>query len=322
MTAASAKFNYKNYLHPRHWPTWLGIGLMRISVMLPYAALLFIGRRLGDFMRMFEPRRRQITTINLELCFPELDAASRDRLLRQTFHAVGISLMESALSWWASDARLKKLYRMEGEEHLHHALQQGKGVLLLGGHYTTLEISGRLLAFHSTAIQPIYKPAHNILYNDLMVASRTRLFDGLLLNTDFRAILRALKHNKVVWYAPDQDFGREQTVFAPFMGIPAATLTMTSRLAKSSGAAVLPLYSQRLPGTQGFLIRVLPPLQDFPGGDDAADAARVNAVIEQQVREAPEQYLWLHRRFKTRPPGASKLYPKRNRRRRRRNPQT
>jgi len=216
--------------------------------------------------------------------------------------------METAFSWWGSETRLQNLYHLEGEEHLQNALQQGKGALLLGGHYTTLEISGRFLAFHTNDLQPIYKPARNQLFNTLMVVSRSRLFDRLLANREFRTILRSLKDNKVVWYAPDQDFGREQSVFAPFMGVSTATLTMTSRLAKSSGAPVLPFYSQRLPGSEGYLIKLLPPLQNFPSGDDVADSTLINETIEQQVRNAPEQYLWLHRRFKTRPPGEENIY--------------
>lgn len=282
---------------------------MRLVAAMPYAVQLFIGRRLGDLTYLLAPQRRQVARINLELCFPELDAGARQRLLRLSFQSVGISLTESAFSWWGSEARLRRVYRLEGIEHLNDALRQGKGVLLLGGHYTTLEISGRFLAFHTKDLQPIYKPARNSLFNAVMVDSRSRLFDDLLLNRDMRTIIRNLRNNKVVWYAPDQDFGRAQTVFAPFMGISAASLTMTSRLAKASGAPVLPFYSQRLPGKQGYLIMLMPPLKDFPSGDDSTDSARINQAIEQQVRAAPEQYLWLHRRFKTRPPGEKEIYP-------------
>ena len=142
-----------------------------------------------------------------------------------------------------------------------------------------------------------------------MAQSRTRLFDDLLNNRDMRTIVRNLKRNKLIWYAPDQDFGRAQTVFAPFMGTQAASLTMTSRLAKLSGSAILPFYSERLPGSQGYVIRVAPELEGFPSGDDVEDATRINAAIEEQVRAAPEQYLWLHRRFKTRPEGEPPIYP-------------
>lgn len=301
-------FKASAFLHPRYWLTWIGVGLLRLIAAMPFAMQLFIGRRIGDLMCALLPGRRRTVRRNLELCFPELDAKRRDRLMRDCFRSVGISVMEAAFSWWGSEARLRKLYRMEGEEHLQAALQQGKGAILLGGHYTTLEISGRLLAFHTKDLQPIYKPARNALFNALMVASRNRLFDKLLSNREFRSILRSLQDNKIVWYAPDQDFRRGRYVFAPFMGIPATSLTMTSRLAKSSGAPVLPFYSQRLPGSEGYLIKVLPPLSDLPSGDDVADATQINQSIEQQVRNAPEQYLWLHRRFKTRPPGEKDIY--------------
>lgn len=310
MKPGPTEFKPARFLHPRYWLTWLSLGLMRLGVLLPYAWQLRIGSLLGRLLMRLAPRRRRIAETNIALCFPGLDAAAQQELLHRTFDSVGITFMESALSWWGSDKRLQALHRFEGGEHLQQALAQGKGVLLLGGHYTTLEISGRFMAFHSDAIQPIYKPARNRLFNAVMEDSRKQLFDQLLLNTDFRGILRSLKNNKIIWYAPDQDFGADQVVFAPFMGIPAVTLTMTARLAKLSGAPVLPFYSQRLPGTQGYLIKLMPALQDFPSGDDVADATQVNAAIEQQVRAAPEQYLWLHRRFKTRPPGEPDLYAK------------
>jgi KDO2-lipid IV(A) lauroyltransferase len=284
---------------------------MRLVAAMPYGMQLFVGRRLGDLMYLLSRRRRQVARINLELCFPELGADARHELLRRCFQSAGISLTESAFSWWGDEARLRRLYRIEGLEHLDEPLRRGKGVLLLGGHYTTLEISGRFLAFHTKDLQPIYKPARNALFNALMVARRSSIFDQLLLNRDMRTILRNLRNNKVVWYAPDQDFGRAQTVFAPFMGIEAASLTMTSRLASKSGAAVLPFYSQRLPGNEGYLVKLMPALENFPSGDDVADSTLINQAIERQVRRAPEQYLWLHRRFKTRPAGEKEIYPPR-----------
>lgn len=302
------KFNPLHFLHPRYWLIWLGLGLLRLIVLLPYNWQLRIGTLIGQAMKTFAPRRRRIAATNIALCFPDLDARAQKDLVRRNFAAVGIALIETAMSWWESDAQMQQLHRFEGEEHLQQALQQGKGVLLLGGHYTTLEISGRLMASHTHDLQPIYKPARNRLFNAMMEKARNRLFDKLLLNTDFRGIVRSLKHNKLVWYAPDQDFGADQIVFAPFMNIPAVTLTMTARLAKVSGAPVLPFYSQRLPGSQGYLIKLLPPLENFPSGDDVVDATQVNAAIERQVRAAPEQYLWLHRRFKTRPPGEPDFY--------------
>lgn len=296
------------FLAPRYWPTWVGLALLRLSLVLPYPVMLWLARGLGILLYHLVGSRRHIAEVNIRLCFPDLDDAARRRMVKESFIAAATSLFEGALSWWASDDRLKNLYRIEGLEHLEAARSQGRGVILLGGHYTTLEISGRFLAFHVAGLQPIYKPARNKLFEAVMASSRKRLFDDLLPSADMRTIVRNLKKGKVVWYAPDQDFGRERSVFAPFFGVPAATLISTSRLARLSGAPVVPFYSERLPGSKGFLLRLAPALGAFPSGDDLADAARVNQVIEQQARKVPEQYLWLHKRFKTRPEGEADVY--------------
>ncbi len=305
------RFHPGHFLAPRHWPTWLGLGLLRLCALLPYPLLLLLGDAVGLLMYALVAPRRRVAQTNIRLCFPELDAAAREKLVRATFRSAAISIFENALSWWGSDRRMRRLYRIEGLEHYEAARAQGKGIILLGGHYTTLEISGRFLAYHVAGLQPIYKRAHNPLYEALMSAMRKRLFDDLLLNTDMRTIVRNVKAGKVVWYAPDQDFGRERSVFAPFMGVATATLTTTARLARLTGAPVLPYYSERLPGLQGYLIRLLPPLENFPSGDDVADATLTNTVLERQVRAAPAQYLWIHRRFKTRPEGEPDLYRRR-----------
>ena len=155
MNTESTTFKASAFLHPRYWLTWIGVGLLRLIAATPFAMQLFIGRRIGDLMCALLPRRRRTVRRNLELCFPELEAHRRQRIMRDCFHSVGISVMEAAFSWWGSEARLHSLYRFEGEEHLQAALQQGKGAILLGGHYTTLEISGRFLAFHTKDLQPI-----------------------------------------------------------------------------------------------------------------------------------------------------------------------
>ena len=296
------------FLAPRYWPTWLGLGLLRLALLLPYPAMLSLGRGLGTLLYRLVGSRRHVASVNIHLCFPELDDTARQRLVKESFVAAATSLFEGVLSWWASDARLKRLYRIEGLEHLEAARSLGRGVILLGGHYTTLEISGRFLAYHVEGLQPIYKPARNKLFEAVMANSRKRLFDDLLPSADMRTIVRNLKKGKVVWYAPDQDFGRERSVFAPFFGVPTATLISTARLAKLSGAPVVPYYSERLPGNDGFLLRLAPALENFPSGDDLDDATRVNQVIEQQVRKVPAQYLWLHKRFKTRPEGEADVY--------------
>lgn len=308
MSGRTKPLPVRDYLSPRFWPTWLGLGLMRMSTFLPYGALLALGSGLGRLTYRLVPSRRHVARVNLGLCFPEWSETERERVVKESFSATAVSIFEAALAWWGSDDRLRRLHRIEGLENLTAAQERGKGVLLIGGHYTTLEISGRLLSFHCDRVQPIYKRAHNPLFNAVMVKSRLRHCDDLHINTDMRAIVRALKGGGVVWYAPDQDFGRERSVFAPFMGVPTATLTATSGLARLSGATVLPFYSQRLPGEEGFVIRIGEPMEPFPSGDEVDDATRVNAAIESQVRRAPEQYLWVHKRFKTRPQGEPDVY--------------
>ncbi len=297
-----------DFLAPRYWPTWLGLGVLRLLALLPWGWQLRLGRGIGRLMHRLAGSRRRIAETNVRLCFPELSEAERQRLVKRSFEATGISLFEAGLAWWGSDRTLRALYRIEGIEHLAQAREAGKGTILLGGHYTTLEISGRLLSFHSPDVQPIYKRAHNPLFDAVMGACRRRHCDDVLSNTDMRGILRALRKNKIVWIAPDQDFGRERAVFAPFMGVTTATLTSVARLARLSGAPVLPFYSERLPGTEGFVVRIEPPLQPFPSEDDVADASRINEAIAAQVRACPEQYLWIHKRFKTRPVGEPDPY--------------
>ncbi|HEY0633875.1 MAG TPA: LpxL/LpxP family Kdo(2)-lipid IV(A) lauroyl/palmitoleoyl acyltransferase [Gammaproteobacteria bacterium] len=304
----SSSFTASHFLAPRFWPTWIGLALLRLLSLLPYPVLLWLGRAIGGLIYHLAAKRRHVAEVNIIHCFPHLNPAEQQRLVRESFDSSAIALFEGGMSWWGSTQRLRQLQRIEGIEHLQQALALGKGAILLGGHYTTLEISGRLLAFHTDRIYPIYKPARNALFDAVMVSARQRLFDGLLDNSDMRAILRTLKQGNIIWYAPDQDFGMERSVFAPFFGVQTATLTTTARLAKLSGAPLLPFYSQRLPGTQGYLLRILPPLTDFPSGDDVRDATRVNQVIEAGVNFAPGQYLWVHRRFKSRPPGVPPLY--------------
>lgn len=304
----SSDFPVKDFLAPKYWPTWVGLGFLRLSCYLPYPWLLYLGTALGWLGFYLLPARRRITRTNVRLAFAELDEQQQTRIVKRSFYSATIAIFESALAWWGSDRKLKSRYQIEGLEHLQAARQMGKGVLLLGGHYTTLEISGRLLAYETPNIYPTYKRAHNRLFEVVMTQQRRRMNAGLIKSSDMRAILRCLKDNNIVWYAPDQDFGIQNSVFAPFMGVPTATLTITARMAKRAGAPVLPFNSERLPNNQGYLLRVGPPLENFPSGDDVADATAINRAIEQQVRRTPEQYLWGHRRFKTRPHGESLFY--------------
>jgi lipid A biosynthesis lauroyl/palmitoleoyl acyltransferase len=304
----SSDFQVKDFLAPKYWLTWLGLGLLRASSCLPYSWLIHLGTGLGWLGFYLMPGRRRITRTNVRLAFPELDEQTQRKIVKQSFYSATTAIFESALSWWGSDKKLKPLYQVEGLEHVQAALHVGNGVLLLGGHYTTVEISARLFAYCAPNTFPTYKRAHNRLFEAVMTQQRRQVSAGLIKSSDMRAILRCLKDNNIVWFAPDQDFGIQNSVFAPFMGIPTATLTITARLAKRSGAAVLPFYSERLANNKGYLLRIGTALDNFPCGDDVADATTINHAIEDQVRRTPEQYLWGHRRFKTRPHGAASFY--------------
>ena len=295
------------FINPLYWFTWLGIGLLYLTTFLPYGGMLRLGTALGWLSYLLMPERRRITRTNIRLAFPELDKKGTTRLIRQCFYSASIAVLESAWAWWASDDKIKPLCRVEGIEHLHAALALGKGALLLGGHYTTLEISGRLLAYHAQ-VYPTYKRAHNALFEAIMTRGRRKMQKGLVRSSDMRATLKLLRQKEIIWYAPDQDFGLERSVFAPFMGVQTATLNMSARLASRSGSPLVPFHSQRLADGQGYVIRFAPMLENFPSGDDVQDATAVNAAIEKFVRLAPEQYLWGHRRFKSRPRGEPQVY--------------
>ncbi len=299
----------QRFVAPRYWPTWLGLGMLRLLALLPFAWQVRIGAALGCLALRFSPHRCHVTRVNLDLCFPELDAGQRHTLLLKHFESLGIGMLETALSWWGAPGRLRPLTHIEGLEHLHAALAHGKGVILLSAHFTTLEIGGRLLAQHAP-FHVMYREHKNPLFEAVMKRARERHYDKAIERSDIRGMLRSLKDNHPVWYAPDQNYGREHSTFVPFFGIPASTITATSRLARMSGAAVVPFFQERLPGGAGYRLRLQPALENFPGDDLEQDTQRVNAVIEAEIRRVPEQYLWTHRRFKTRPPGEADVYAK------------
>lgn len=298
---------FRQFHAPRYWPVWLGLGAMRLICALPYRVQRPLGLGLGRVLGAFARGRRHIAATNLALCFPELDAGAREHLLRDHLAAVGMGMVETALCWWAPDADLRRLVDIDGLEHYDAALAEGRGVILLTGHFTTLELGAGLFALHRP-FHAMYRPHANGLYEAVMRWARERRSKmATITRDDLRGMLRALRQGRAVWYAPDQDYGAQGTVFAPFFGVPARTITATARLAKMSGARVVPYYPVRKPGG-GYHITVLPALEHFPGGDDLADATRINALVESWVRAAPEQYLWVHRRFKGRPPGAPSVY--------------
>lgn len=292
---------------PRYWPVHAGLALGWLVARLPFPAQMALGRLLGGIAYWLMPGRRRVARTNLGLCFPELDTAGRRSLLREHFRSLGIGVIETAMSWWTPARRLRHLARIEGLGHLHAALDAGRGVILLSAHFTTLEIGGRLLSLHAP-FHVLYRRHKNAAFEAVMQRARERHFDKAIPRDDMRGMLRSLKSNMPVWYAPDQNYGAEHSVFVSFFGIPAATITATARLARISGARVVPFFQERLPGSAGYRLRLYPALENFPTADEAADTQRVNDLIEAEIRRMPAQYLWAHRRFKTRPPGAPPVY--------------
>lgn len=288
-------------LSPRYWPTWLGLGLLWLSSkLLTYGQAVGIGSVLGRLIHRLADRRRHIAEVNLRLCFPALSEGELQQRLQVHFESIGIGLLMTGFAWWAQEAKLKPLIHLEGLEHLQTCLNHGKGAVLLGSHFTDLELFGRLqIMFIPVGV--MYRQHENPVVEWAYSRNRNRNFDPVIQRNDIRQLVRALRNNKIIWYAPDQSFIGRNSTLAPFYGIPAATNTGTSRLAKISGAPVLPFIAYRLPDTQGYQLIIKPPLKDFPTDDLIADAARINRMIEEEIAYAPEQYLWIHRRFKKRP---------------------
>ncbi|MDE2245039.1 MAG: LpxL/LpxP family Kdo(2)-lipid IV(A) lauroyl/palmitoleoyl acyltransferase [Xanthomonadaceae bacterium] len=297
----------RRLLAPRHWPAWIGVAAIRAVAALPYPMLLTLGGALGHLAAPLLPARRRVAARNLALCFPELDAGARARLLAANLRDLGCMLAEFALGWMGSDAALARVpLTIDGLEHLAAARAAGHGVLLVGGHFSHLELCARLVS-QRIRIAGMYRVMDNPVFEHVVLQARLHYADAMFTREQLRATVKYLRGGGTVWYAPDQDMRGKDHVFVPFFGVPAATIPATHHLARLSGAAVLPFAHRRLPGG-GYAIRIEAPLADFPGVDAIADTARVNAAIERMVRAAPEQYLWVHKRFKTRPPGAAPIY--------------
>jgi KDO2-lipid IV(A) lauroyltransferase len=297
----------RSLLAPRHWPAWLGAAAVWLIAHLPQAWLPWLGRRLGALVARVPSARRRIAATNIALCFPGLDATPRAALVDANLRDIGMMMVEFALGWLGSDRRIAALpTTIEGLEHLEAARARGKGVLLVGGHFSHLELCARLVS-QRIRIAGMYRRMDSTVFEWVVLRARLRYAAAMFDKDDIRGTVKYLRAGGTLWYAPDQDMRSKDTVFAPFFGIPAATITATHHLARMSGALVIPFFHQRLDGG-GYALRLGAPLQDFPGTDILADTTRINACIEAMVRAAPAQYLWVHKRFKTRPAGEPNPY--------------
>jgi Kdo2-lipid IVA lauroyltransferase/acyltransferase len=298
----------RSLLAPRQWAAWIGVGVIWLIARLPYSALLWLGRRLGALVLRIPSARRHVAEINIALCFPELDAAAQKALVDANLREIGLMLMEFALGWMGSDRHIARIpIVIEGLQHLEKSLAQGQGVLLVGGHFSHLELCARLVS-QRIRISGMYRKMDSAVFEWAVLRARLNYATTMFEKDDLRGTVKYLRSGGTLWYAPDQDMRSKDNVFVPFFGVPAATITATHHLARMSDAVVIPFFHRRLPAGEGYALRLGAPLENFPSADVLADTARVNACIEQMVREAPEQYLWVHKRFKSRPPGQPPVY--------------
>jgi KDO2-lipid IV(A) lauroyltransferase len=291
----------------KQWPKWFLVGCLWIVARLPMGAVFAVGRVIGFLGYHLAKSRRHITEVNIAKCFPELSAQQQKALVRENFVHTGIGAVEIALPWLNPTRDLADRFKIEGVEHLNAAHELGNGIVLVGAHYTTIDITSQPLGAFGF-VDVMYRQNKNPVWESLQFNGRKAFFDGVVERSDMRQILKRLKQGRTMWYAADQDYGIKHSVFAPFFGIDTATITVTSRLASKNKSAVLMLHQFRDLKRKTWTLKFTPMLENFPSGDDLADATRLNAMLEVEVKLVPAQYLWMHRRFKTRPTGEASFY--------------
>ena len=292
----------------RVWPTWLLVGFAWLVARLPLTAMAVLAESLGKLAFRLASERREITRTNLARCFPDMSEQQRETLARESFVHTAMGLMESMTVWLNPGRDFASRTTINNGDRLEAARAQGKGVILLGGHFSALDVMGPGLA--PLDLDVIYRENKNPVWEWLQVRGRQRFFGAVIERSDARAILRRLKQGRVIWYAADQDYGRKRSVFAPFFGISTASITATAKLAALTGAPVLLGSNFRDLKTLTWNAWADEPLPGFPSGDDVQDATAINQAIEGAILRHPEQYLWMHRRFKTRPEGEPPFYRK------------
>jgi KDO2-lipid IV(A) lauroyltransferase len=274
---------------------------------LPFRVIVAIGNGLGVLLYIFAADRRRIGSINLKLCFPEMGEAERKQLLLAHFKMFTRALVERCILWWASAARINSLIRVEGVEHFEAI--KNKPAILLTPHFVGMDAGGQWVTQHTNTVC-MYSNQKSMYLTKLMLEKRARFGEQHLYSRQqgLRAILKGMRNNMPFVYPPDQDQGVKDGAFIPFFGVPAATMTSVPRIAQMTGAKVVPSITRVLPGGEGYVLTFYPAWENFPSGDNIIDTRRVNAFIEDRAREMPEQYFWLHKRFKTRPAGEAKFY--------------
>mgnify|MGYP000029345859 FL=1 len=294
-----------NFIHPKYFLTWILILLMRVGVFVPFRLQVFFGKIIGKLIYPVMTELRKTAYSNISNCFPDKKQPQVTLLVKQHFEAIGISLFETANAYYASDKKIKKMLIINNEQHFTEALKKEGGIILLCSHFMPLMLGSRALSIKHT-IANIYRPQNNKLFDQVMVKSYVKNGAVMIKSTDTRSIIKAINNSLPIWYAPDQDLGKNNSIFAPLFGIQTATALATSRLAKNNNTRVIPYSFIRT--KHGYEMSFDKPLKNYPSGDVIKDASKTNQILEKQILKNPEQYLWIHRRFKTRPEGEENFY--------------
>ena len=295
----------QNFYHPKFIPTWFLIGFMKLGTKLPFAAQVFIGTGIGRLLYPLLSRFRKIAFINIARCFPDKSSIEVESLVKQNFEAIGISLFETANAYFGKSEKIQKLITIHNEHHLTDALNKKQGVIILAAHFMPLMLGSRaLLLKHKVA--NIYRPQNNALFDEAMRKGFVNNGATMIKTKDTRTMMKTIKSGLPIWYAPDQDLGEKNSVFAPFFNIQTATIAATARLAKTPNTVVIPYFFIRT--DKGYTMSFDAPLTDYPSSDAVDNATRTNQILHDQILKAPEQYLWIHKRFKTRPNGEASFY--------------
>lgn len=297
----------KNLLHPRYWLTWVGIGIWYILVLLPYPVIYQLGKGLGLLIANVLVKRKDTAKQNIKLCFPNMPPNEQDKMLRDNFISTGIAVFETGMAWFWSDNRIKKHAQVTGDKYIKQVQQTKQGILLLGIHFLTLELGGRILGMHHPGVG-VYRPNNNKVFDYIQLKGRLKSNKYMINRYNTKGMVRALKNGEILWYAPDHDYGPKNSVFAPFFAVDKAATTIgTSILVKLAQPVIIPFTPKR--ESNGlYAVSVSPPLKNYPQDNNISAAIFMNKAIEKEILKAPEQYMWLHRRFKTRPDGDKKLY--------------
>ncbi|MDO8207636.1 MAG: lipid A biosynthesis acyltransferase [Gallionella sp.] len=284
-----------------------GVFILWLIHFLPFRVIVAIGNGVGALLYLVAADRRRVGAINVRLCFPDKSDQARRQLLRDHFKMFARSLIERSVLWWASAERISSLIRVEGVEHFDAI--KGLPAILLTPHFVGMDVGGQWIAQHTDTVC-MYANQKNIYLTELLLKKRARFRNQLLYSRQqgLRPIIKGMRAGMPFIYPPDQDQGVKDGVFVPFFGVPAATMTSVSRIAQMTGAKVVPGITRVLPGGEGYVLTFYPAWENFPSGNDVADARRMNEFIEQRILEIPEQYFWLHKRFKTRPEGEERFY--------------